>query len=237
MDKRKLEKIKEIYENDFGRNVGEQEIIFLLKGSQNLDKMPIHDLYSIYRPERILLESKNAIKKAGRNDFNRKEKYKKLRELLLASVLSLTFNKYNLGKWYIKGDESPDIKLHKFDKQAGKGKEGFFLNIEIMFILSRTTNLWKENIEEKIVNFIKKIKFKKSYGRNTSLLVSLSFDQEKDIKFGDVAGLFKEREVPFKQIWILFKPSENKKEYNVFEVYPRGYDMIFNFNRDQKYFF
>lgn len=236
MDKRKLEKIKEIYANDFGRDPKEKEILSLLGKSQNVDRMPFYDLYLIYPPERILLESQNIIRKVGRNDFNTKEKYKKLRELLLASVLSLVFNKYNLGKWYIKSDESPDIKLHKFDKRAPKRKQGFFQNIEIIFIVNRITEQWAKNIEEEIVNFIKKIKFLKSYGHNASLLVSLSFNREKNIRFDYVTKLFLKSKVPFKQIWILIR-LPNNKGYKIFEVYPNLNSMMFNFKTDKEYLF
>jgi len=235
MNKGKIEKIKQIYKNDFGKEIESTKLQSY--SFTNIDKMSVHDLYPIYSPLRIFNEKNNIIKESGKNDFNTKEKYKKLRELLLVSILSLTFNKYNLGKWYIKSDEAPDIKLHKFNEQIAKGGQGFFQDIEIMFIVERVTSQWIENIETEITNFIKDKKFLKSYGHNTSLFVSISFNQIVKIKFDNINELFRKDDVPFKQIWILSKTPKDEEEYNIFEVYPYRNNMIFNFNIDRKYFF
>jgi hypothetical protein len=254
------EKIRNVFEKNFSKELSEEEVNILLeeillnsraklskiKGFTEekfqrylqSEKYINSDLEIVFSPLSIDIEVMRIIKRIGIEALEKSSKYKRLYEMVNAVCLCLAINKIYDEKWLIKAQDNPDILLVKInDNRFFNEKPIDAISLEIMQVPVQIIKGFTDNIEDKIAEFIKEKKFNKRYGNKPHLLIHLNFDYEGF----DLEKLSKKlislSNNPFYQIWIRTNTDPAFSTMNIAIVYPRYSAIDIDFKKERNLYY
>lgn len=155
-----------------------------------------------FSPGSIFHELRKIISEIGADTWNKEEKYKRAREMSIATRLSLGLKKLRKEEWMIASSDAPDIFLARPSGNDWYRKPFLAVPVEVMAVPSHEAAKWSHGFPSELVGFVSRKKFGKRYQRETILLVDLNFNYQGI----DVPAISKEvqaiKSIPYHQIWI-----------------------------------
>ena len=243
--KRYKKVIQGSYNANFGRIISDLEIEegisrLLPRMEEDFKKLPDfseqnfnrymegNNLDLTFSPACVYAEIRKIITQIGVNEFSSLRKYKRVREMEVATRLCLALHKNSNAMWMIKAQDSPDIVLVKTGNRSFKEKYILdMLQVEVMSIPEKEKRHWEDNFSKSLVDFIKNKKFTKRYG-SCELLITLNFTQL-GVPFVDISKeIIKIEDNPYNSIAITAITSEDSTEATVIKIYPTFSRIDFN---------
>lgn len=243
--KRYKKVIKDCYEANFGRIISDSEIEegisrLLPRMERDFKTLPDfseesfnrymngNNLDLTFSPACIYAEIAKIVTEIGADKFSSLGKYKRTREMEVASRICLALHKTTGAMWMIKAQDNPDIVLAKMGDRSLKEKYILdILQVEIMTIPEEARQSWVNDFTTSLVDFIKKKKFDKRYG-SCELLISLDITQP-SVPFSDISKeIIKIKNNPYNSIVITAITSEDSTNVTVIRIYPAFSRIDFN---------
>ena len=230
-----LKKIRRVFQENFSRKLGREEVEEILKNllnysekinkgisgfSQERFEHYLRDIEIVFSPNAIFHQIGKIVHEAGIDAFGKDGRYKRARELFSASEFVLALKKIYGEEWMIKSQDSPDIILAKPSNRSWFEKPTDAIKLEIMDIPQVERERWQGDITQEFTDFVKKKKFLKRFGPYTHLLIVLNF-KEKDL---DIEKISKQIKVlpnnPYHQIWFTAGITQDFSILKVGLIYP-----------------
>lgn len=251
MPKRR-EMIRRAYSDNFSRKITEEEIDEVL---ENLiphmeDSLSKFDSFSknnferyingsdelTFSPANIYSEISRTINEVGIDEFDKSVKYKRMREMEIATRFCIANYKQTGKQFMIKPQDNPDIVLVAISEDSSKKKfmEGY--RLEVMGIPEFVKDKMEQDLPTQIAAFIKEKKFKKDYGLS-GLIVSLDFNHQ-GFDFTQLSRALAELEGnPYDSVILTARTSEDGMTVSVFFVYPVFAKVDFNLINERQYLY
>ena len=246
-----IQKIKETirpmvinsYKENFQRQISKDEILevfkYLIPRMEN-DLMELKDfsekefeLYMnsnrnilLFSPMNIYNEISNVITQFGNDSFLKLGKYKRLREMEIASRFCIANYKLRNEILMVFPQDNPDIILAQTEDVSDKNIKGFYL--EVMVIPNIVKEKFTDDISQDIANFIKNKKFLKNYSKECSLIISLDFNHISLDLYKISEYLCGIENNPYKTISLTFISGSDGIGTTVAQVFPVPYIVDYN---------
>ncbi len=189
-----------------------------------------------FSPMCIINEVKHIVSDIGREQFEKQGKYKRAREMLIASKLCLAQRKLGGGLLSIQARDIPDIVLTKIAPGVPWWKRRFFAatSIEVLLVNEFVHPSLITDFDVKLAEFIAKKKFLHHYGQYTDLLIGLDINQG-GINFDKVSQIIRGmNNNPYRRIFLIAITSTDAKVFTTFQLSPIFARVDFDFAKDSE---
>lgn len=249
----KLKRLKEILDYTFPRRRTEdeyKEVLSMLEvqSREVHEKLPgfTESRYVRYlggasalffSPGSIFHELRKIISEIDADTWNKERKYKRAKEMSIATRLSLGLKKLRREEWMIKSDDTPDIILARPSGSDWYQKPFNAVPVEIMAIPTEEAAKWSKDFSSELVSFVEKKKFSKHYWPQTILLVDLNFNYQ-GIDVQGISERIQEIEfIPYHQIWMTGIVSPTENVFMIGVIYPEFKMTTIDVDREKELLF
>lgn len=147
-------------------------------GGENLDNIII-----FFSPNTIFSQMSRIIKKDGLESFKQNGKYQMIREMIIASYVTIGLKKRAGIEAYIAVNDSPDIILAFMSKRPwGEGPLNI-LRAEILQIHPHIRRKWGNSLNDRIIEFAVNKKCLKRYSQPTGLIIGVELKSGDNLEF------------------------------------------------------
>jgi hypothetical protein len=246
-------KIKKTFLNNFYRDINNEELNEI-KGKLLSQSRELHEkikgfseerykhylgenfknIEIFFSPDSISDQASKLIGEKGEDDFEKPGKYRRTKELIVASRFMIGVKKLNGDEWMIKGQDQPDIILAKPNSQEWLRKPFYGVQLEVMEIPQLIREKWSDKIAQQAAGFIKKTKFDLRFGSDAHLLVLLRFDA-KNLDINELAIEIKKLSGnPYQQIWVMALTDPEGDTFMIANIHPSYKFVSVDLNKEAK---
>ncbi len=198
-------------------------IDYYFLGGERLEKLKIY-----FSPNHFFVQMNEVINKKGYDSFIRKGKYKKLREMIVASYLALALKKISQKEYSIAIGESPDVTIASLADRSWKEKPLELMQAEILEIMPHERENWNSVLDDKVISFAIDKKGNMRYGKKeeVGLIIGIRLNRKENLELKDslIKSAVKNSEIKniygFIVVIIYFNVGASK--FTVHWIHPAG---------------
>ena len=228
--------IKQVYKDNFCREITDEEAEGVLKNALSYTKEQLEKTKGfsekvferyiggvdslLFSPANIHLELRKIIQEVGEDKLIHMGKYKRARELEIASRFCIATYKRLDQKYMIKAQDNPDIILVLMRAGSLDNKSLRGSRLEVMTIPEIIKSGLDNDLPVALADFVKEKKFTKDYGL-CALIISCDFRSD-SLNFNKISEILsKVKPNPYESIWFTGITNPELTNITVMQVYPQ----------------